>query len=254
MSVQDFLSDKARKLYDKLKPGEISIGGFVAGVRIRDNIHFGSSIPEATLEDGSIVQDHIINNPVDITVTGLLGDIDLKPSPAIDFFIRGNQKAGVITKYLPERTQAQVSKVNSLALSARDIYLKADQMIKDGMEIFQLFKPSESKPLYQQFFDAILQVRNTKQLIRVETTYGVFENMAVEDVMITQEHARSKGFDYSIRFKEIRFAETIYSPVDSLASNPSSAINGQAQAQVEKGLQAGSSVKESALSKILGVF
>ena len=76
---------------------KINIGGFTAGVRIEESISLESEVPDSPLENGSVASDHVINKPVIISITGVIGDIDLKPVPVFDEIIRANQNLGSIS-------------------------------------------------------------------------------------------------------------------------------------------------------------
>ena len=89
----------------------INIGGFTAGVRIEESIILESEVPDSPLENGSVASDHMINKPVIISITGVIGDIDLKPVPVVDIVARANQNLGAISVLIPPRTQNQLSRI-----------------------------------------------------------------------------------------------------------------------------------------------
>lgn len=248
------LNDLKDSFSNNVENQSIGIGGITVGARVREVISLNKDAPDVPLEDGSVAQDHLIRQPIQIVIEGYVGDIDYKPSPAVSEFLRIQRQVGIIDSYLPLRTQSQIDKVNSLALSAMDAYKQAEAAVKAGEQVFEIFKPSSSKPLIDQFFKAMTDLYNSDILIDIQIGFGIYKNMAVIGTSFPRDVNADKGLLYSITCKQILFAKTVYSKVQPLAQNPSSDINGQAEGVVNKGLNEGSEPNQSLLSKVGAIF
>jgi len=232
----------------------IGIGGLTIGARIREVISLQKEAPDTPLEDGSFAHDHLIRRPIQIVIEGYIGDIDYKQSQLLAEFIRANKQVGVIGSYLPVRTQSQIDRVNSMVLSARDAYKQTEAAINAGRQVFEIFKPSSSKTLVSQFFEAMTNLYNSDMLIDIQVGLGGYRNMAVIGTSFPRNVNQEPGLLYSITCKQITFAETVYSAVQPLVKNPSTDIDGQAEKETNKGLNEGEDVNQSLLSKIAGIF
>ena len=232
----------------------INIGGFTAGVRIEESIILESEVPDSPLENGSVASDHMINKPVVISITGVIGDIDLKPVPVVDEAIRVNQNIGSISVLIPPRTQNQISTINGLAVSVYDIAKRVDGLVSAGEQVFSIYKPNQSQPAFKQFFIAINQLRAAKALIDIETSFGIYKNMAIISTSLPRSIGQQRDLTYSIRAKQLTFAETIFSQVKALKKNPGTGLQGQAGDLVDKGLNSGKDVQESVLFKVANIY
>ncbi len=233
---------------------QINIGGFTAGVRIEENIILESDVPDSPLENGAVASDHMINKPVIVSFAGVIGDIDLKPVPVVDVVARANQNLGSVSVLIPPRTQNQISQINGLVSTAYDIAKRVDGLIAAGEQVFSIFEPNQSQPASDQFFVAINQLREAKALIDIETSFGIYKNMAIISTSLPRSLGQQKELVYSIRAKQLTFAETIFSPVKEFKKNPGTGLGGQAEDLTDKGVNSGKAVTESLLAKVGGIF
>lgn len=221
MSFERAISAKSLDYVKEYPNQKVGIGGMTFGARITENITFAMQAPDVPLEDGSESQDHLILKPVAITIDGYIGDMDLKPEEEIEAYIKANKQVGVVRSYLPERTQSQIDKVNSAVLSVNDVYRRADAAIKAGKQLIEIFKPSSNKTLQEQFFEGIREIFNSKSLIDIQTSFGIYKNMVLTSVSIPRELNVDSSIRFSLSAKQIRFAETIYSDVSQFIPNQS---------------------------------
>lgn len=226
----------------------VGIGGINIGARVREVISLNKDAPDVPLEDGSVAHDHLIRQPIQIVIEGYVGDIDYSPSPAISEFLRVQRQIGIVESYLPVRTQSQIDKINSMALSARDAYNEVNSAIKAGKQIFEIFKPSSSKPLINQFFDAMTNLFNSDLLIDIQIGFGIYKNMAVIGTSFPRDVNENNGLMYSITCKQILFAKTVYSVVQPLIKNESKDTKKQGEPIVTRGLSEGK--KASLVTKL----
>ena len=73
---------------------EIGIGGFTADVRVNESIQMTSDAPDNYVEDGSVINDHVINNPIVLSIDGEVADIHEKAIFAPPVLLEAIDKAG----------------------------------------------------------------------------------------------------------------------------------------------------------------
>jgi len=104
MAIIDYLN----RPFEQTDKEEIGIGGFTALVRVNESTSLTSQAPTIYLEDGSFAQDHIILDPMVLTIDGDVSEIHIKQSAFSEEQSRINANVGVIAQYLPSKTQMQV--------------------------------------------------------------------------------------------------------------------------------------------------
>jgi hypothetical protein len=170
--IRDYLNDKSSKYLKGDDKEPIGIGGYVAGVRLKEDTTYTSNVTTNTVEDGAEINDHIINNPIIVNIEGEIGDVEKKPDPLIQAYKKAMRNVGVVTKYLPKRTQGQISKINSTVLKINDLLNKVDSIIDDGMQIYRLFKPLDTKSEQEKFFKSGFVATEMVKLSAVDMALG----------------------------------------------------------------------------------
>jgi hypothetical protein len=237
---------------DELEP--VGIGGFTTAARIKNKITKTRDVPSTYLEDGSFVNDHIIRNPSNISIDGEISNVFQLPSPTIKALLDAQANIGVIAQYAPERTQTQIQKVNSLAVGLLNTVDQVDAVIADSQRFAQYlgFTGSEGKTNIEKFIDFMDSIHNTDVLISIDAPFRTYENMAITS-FIHEQNAESESLSFTIEAQELRFAQTIFSEINS-AKNPARNTNGQTQGVTDKGIQDGKEQTESFVTASLRRF
>jgi len=127
--IRDYISGQFKDGDD----GEfVGIGGFTTSATVRERFSRSASVPTTYLENGDHINDHIIRNPLTLSIEGNVSDAFELPNPAIAALQEAQAQVGNITQYAPARTQAQLSRVSGIAndfISALD---KVDALINRG--------------------------------------------------------------------------------------------------------------------------
>lgn len=253
-TIRDYLNDKASKYLKGDDKEPIGIGGYVAGVRLKEDTTYTSNVTTNTVEDGAEINDHIINNPIIVNIEGEVGDVEKKPDPLIQAYKKAMRNVGVVTKYLPKRTQGQISKINSTVLKINDLLNRVDSIIDDGMQIYRLFKPLDTKSEQEKFFEYFEKIHNTKQLLDIEMPYKIYRNMALISLTINKEGGNYLG--YKMTFQEVRFAKLVVESSGKYIKKSSSSTKKQTDKKTNKGTQnttkASETKKQSLLKKTFG--
>lgn len=198
----------------------VGIGGFNLDVRFDSSINFTMVAPENYVEDGSIINDHIINDPITLSISGEVADIHLKPK--FDDFVLETIREKVqfkvintvLTKQQQQKIQRVVDKISSVV-----------KLVNKGFDIYNRFnnrnKPiSKVRTVQDDFFDFLESNYINKRLITIEMPFRNYENMLITSLTITKDNSTNQKLKYSLSAKEIRFAEVAYAKADIYFDKP----------------------------------
>lgn len=234
---------------------KIGIGGFTLFARVNETVNLNSKIPTVWLEDGSFAQDHIVLDPVTVTIDGEISDVFLERDALPEMITRVQSQIGVVETYLPTRSQSQVQKINAIINDAQDKLREVDRAIDNGKQLYNFFAGSTSdKGNREIFVDYAETWHKGKQLINIETPYRVYEKMAITSLSIVRGN-EEEALSFKLTAQEIRFADTLYADINQYFRKPSDGIDGKVDSVVNKGPQKPKEVDESLLataSRIVG--
>ena len=198
----------------------VGIGGFNLDVRFDSSINFTMVAPENYVEDGSVINDHIINDPITLSISGEVADIHLKPK--FDDFVLETIREKVqfkvintvLTKQQQQKIQDVVDKISSVV-----------KLVNKGFDIYNRFnnrnKPiSKVRTVQDDFFDFLESNYINKRLITIEMPFRNYENMLITSLTITKDNSTNQKLKYSLSAKEIRFAEIAYAKADIYFDKP----------------------------------
>jgi len=244
--VSDFLSSKI----SDVPKSEIGIGGFTAFVRVNDSTHFESEIPATPLEDGSVVNDHIILKPLRISIEGDVSDVHVRASPLIRQLQTKSAEIGNFTSlFAPAATQSQLSKVAEYANTALDAVHALDNMIGKGRQLLDMFGNHDARKSNQnKFVDYMEAAHLGRQLIDIDMPYRQRTNMRITSFTLSTDN-QDNSTSFTIEAEKMQFAELIYANV--AAKKPSAGTGGQLETKKDKGAQHGKKVPASLASQIM---
>lgn len=235
---------------------EIGIGGWTLYARISDSYRLTADVPPAPLEDGSFATDHIILNPLVLKIEGEVGDLHLRRSPLIPEFVPVPATLGAITSFLPTRSPFAEARAAQLVDDARDALASLDRLLDAGNQPLRLLGNLDtgSKPLVEQFIDAMDALYYAKALFAVDMPFRRHENMTITDLTVTRD-AQSNAMRFTMELSQFRFVETQQVAIEAVpARAPSAGTGGQTEPVADKGAQEGEPRETSLLTDILGVF
>lgn len=213
--IQDYFDQKK----GKQEPEEVGIGGFTALAFVEKTLNLKSEAPVHYLEDGAAVQEHIILKPKSVKITGEVGDVWIRPDAFKALQASLTSNIGKITSYLPAQAQAMQQKAAALVNDFTDKIRQIDGYINDGKQIFS-FLGNKADPAPQStqelFLAFIVQLRDSRQLFKIDMFYEAYENMYMESLVVT-ENNQSKALKFDITATQIRIAESVVTD----AANPS---------------------------------
>jgi hypothetical protein len=246
MSIRDYLGSQ----FDSDEQEAVGIGGFTTTARVRERVLRSASVPTTFLEDGSHINDHIIRNPLTLSIEGNVSDAFFMPNPAIAALQAAQEQVGNITQYAPARTQAQVSRVSGLANDFTNAIDKVDSFIESSSRVASYLglQDDTAKSNIENFIDTMESLQEGEQLISIDMPFRTYDQMYITSLEITRTN-QTNSLDFTMELQQFRFADTIFVEI-SAASNPSSATNGQTEGSKDKGVQEGAEVTESLASSL----
>ncbi|MAB53537.1 phage baseplate protein [Marinobacter sp.] len=232
---------------------EVGIGGFITAARVLDKTEMTREIPTAFVEDGSAVNDHIIRNPKKITIEGAVSDVFRRPSPLLQAVRDAQTQVGVISQFLPARTQSQLARVSGVVADVQTQVDRIDGLIDGarGVAGFFGYTGEEGKTNTERFVDFIEGLYASQALIPIDAPFRTYKNMALTSVQIVRDNT-TNSLTFTLDATEFRVAQTIF--VGGPARNPAPATGGQAESETDKGTQEGEEVPQSLADSILERF
>lgn len=237
--------------------GEVGIAGFTTVARVRDNISRTREVPTTYLEDGSHVNDHIIRNPIIISIEGNVSDVHVKPSPALEEIRDVETIVGEVAQYLPGRTQTQISLVAGITGDVQQQVDRIDSAVRTGQRVADFAGytgpgsgTGPSKTNIEKFIDHMEGLLESDALIKIDGPARTYHNMCVTSFEYTLDNT-SEAIGFSIEAQELRLAQTIFAEI---AKNPASSTNGQHDGESNKGAQEGDEAEQSFISRQLERF
>lgn len=247
MSFDSFINRERFKT-----PGiqRIGIGGFTLFARVRESVSLTAGIPISYVEDGSPLNDHIIREPEKLKIEGVVGDIyrggdtfTLQNTPLLDTL-------GAINAYVPRVTSFQAVVMDGLRNTANDATNRLNELLNAGNQALNFLGNQDfsSKPLGEQFVDAMENIYYGNQLISIEMPYRKYDNMALTSVVADRDNT-GNAITFIVEAMRFRVAETTYAKVERVDKNPAPSTGGQTKDVKDMGAQAGEKREQSFLSR-----
>lgn len=240
MSVASYLIDRVNNEIPTSDDKLVSIAGLTAFADNITNVTQPAKATEYYLEDGSNASDHIIQNPLEIEIDGYVANVlRYRKNPTVLSRATGDSLA-IIGKYTNNQTQAQINKAISYGQSLSDLYSKYDQIVRDGLSIYELFGDKDNQSDFTTiFYQQMTKFKNSGQLIKVKTKIATYENLVIENFIFTQDFNNKDSASFKLNLKQIRFVSNRQETVSPLIGRSSGNMQNQVSSKASKGLQNG---------------
>ena len=212
---------------DNPPPG---IAGFLFDIVEDDNSELESDITDYFIEDNSSIQDHIALKPETVSISGRVAELVQAVVTTKPIVERGNPlpiMEGLVPQLTPEARQA------ALASQVQEATDKA--AITNTQSLWGYYNarsPQQSNQTKQSYiYGYFYQLWKGRQLCTVETPWGFFTNMAIQSISATQGAETRTVSSFTISFKKIRTATSIFVDPNSRAGRSQQ----QAASQVSSG-------------------
>lgn len=237
---------------DRYRPGEqakeVGIGGFTALARVRESYKLAADAPDTPVEDGSFVHDHVILKPVTLSIEGSVSDVHIRRNPLVRDFIRVQAEVGNLSsQYASGRTQSQINKLSALANEAADAIRQIDALVAAGEQAAKFFgnKDAQSKPLREQFLDAMEALHFGQQAFTIDMPHRQFTSMVITTLTLNTDNEAEETV-FTLEAKQLTFAR-----LQVVEVAPSAGTGGQLETETDQGTQAGAPVEKSLATNLL---
>jgi len=232
----------------------VGIGGFTAFAQISEKFKRSAKVPTTFLEDGSHVNDHIIREPLTVSIEGNVSDLFVLPSEPVAILQEHQAQIGKITQYAPARTQAQLSRVSGLVNDFTSAMDKADALISSAQGAAKYLgnQDKEAQTNIESFLDAMKGLQATDKLIKISTSFKTYTDMYITSLEVTRDN-QNRAINFTLEAQKVRIAQTLFTKTTA-AQNAAIATAGQTDGVTDKGTQEGEEVstKESFLFSLFG--
>lgn len=246
---RDYVDTLSNKYIVKPKNAK-GIGGFVFDYEGETRFNLQAEITDHFTEDNTSIQDHIAIKPLRMMLRGFIGELILKaPQGLLGALNLLQNRLTTVPAYLGNYTPQMIGKVQNVITQATSVVNTIDQSISRVKNIVGLF--DKSAPAVTKQEKAYLTLQSlyfTKQIMLVETPYGVFNNMVIESLIFIQPEETKNWSDISVTLKQMNFART-----ETVKSNKK--LNRrmkQAQPVIDKGKTQGTPATQSVLFGFFG--
>lgn len=233
---------------------EIGIGGYRIFAKTDESTNYSNIVPVDVLEDGSNSTDDILNNPIQISISGVIGDLFIEPANYPELISRDFSAVGEVVSLLPAKSQQQVQRISQIDSQLRSATLLAQRAERIGNQAYEFFNNSASNAKSQQdkFIEYMESVYYSRKAVSLSTSFRDYKNMALSDLTISKNNQDGE-IKFSAEFIQINYLSLIYVPIAVKYSSPSSSIAGKVSDAANKGGQNPEvNTEKSLLSSIFG--
>lgn len=206
--------------------GATGIAGFKFHVPQTEMVNFENEVTDHYIDTNSAIQDHIVQKPITITVSGLVGDYFYSNNEIEDMVALITPTLALVKEFLPNitdrtvkrLTDAQSGHINlpNIQIPDENVYFQLqgeknfEFNIVDLFKLFQnLYKIKSAQTRAFIFFECLWKSRAR---FSVETTWKRYDNMIVQRVQAKRDN-NADITEFSITFKQISlvgvYTETI---------------------------------------------
>lgn len=209
-----------------IKDLPFDVAGYYFDVITEHSLNLNSQITDNWLENNTVINDHIANQPLTITLRGLKGELYYIPNEKDQNALLENAKQKTSTT-----TFDKLSKLTSLyppfdnltqvAINVKD-YVKssANRYIGVVKQFFTGNRANLSPNAQQQYeseiraiYERFNQMRELKAPFEVETPYATFKNMYIQSLALRQGNQLYVS-DVEVTFKQVNFTDTLTTKAD----------------------------------------
>lgn len=240
--AKEYLDEKSQAIL--MVSGRRGISGWVFDIPTGETLTSKVSISKHYTENGSVISDHAINEPDEITLTGLVGELVYrKPQGLEGALTEASSRLGTVNAYLGPFTQGYTQKAAMIASQAAYVANQAKAIAKRASNIIDFFKGEEATLTMQQkaYFE-IMALQKTHQRVYVLTPWNFHRRMLISQVVARQDETTNDYTDFSVTLQEMRFTDVETTTFNE--GNYKSAIDAQAAATSDTGKVAGKGIKQ----------
>lgn len=186
----------------------IGISGFLFDVIGVEEVSNQADITDHFIEDNTSIQDHVALRPRRFTLRGYSGELNDDLQQALAQIFSAVTGIPVVNAYVPQFTVG-AQQTYSQILTALQV---TNQAISEANNLFGVFTSFATMATKQQnAYNALLAMQQSRQFCSVDTPYGTFNNMIIEDLRARQDDRTLMVSEFSVTLKEMRIISTVVS-------------------------------------------
>ena len=235
--AKTYLDEKSQNIL--LIAGGKGISGWVFDIPTGESLNSKVSVSKHYMENNSVINDHAINEPDEITLSGLIGELVFRKPQGIEGALNeATSRLGAVNAYLPPQAQGAAQKAALIASQAEYVANQAKALLKRAGNIVDFFKGEEATlTLQQKAYFELMALQKTHQLVWVLSPWNIHYNMLITQVTARQDETTNDYTDFSVTLQEVRMTAVETTTFDE--GNYKSAIDAQAASTEDAGKVAG---------------
>lgn len=258
-TVNDILSSIILTSTDTHDKG---IGGYRFTQMRDDEIEIGSNITDYVIESGMTIQDAIQLKPLRLKLSGLAAEVSYGESTTlspVDNLINGLKPLLSLSPSMDGATQSVYNKLNDAMGEFNKLESQLNNIIgiwsdntdkdlitSDYKQSLQDWYKNLVGTVQQRAFAQLYSKWKARELMKVETPWGVIENLVIENVVIKQLSRSNTYSEIEVTLKQLTFASS-QSSGGAKDNKEAGRRNGQIDSK-DTGHTGSGSVQESTLS------
>lgn len=207
-NARDFLDEKANTI---LKPKAAEgISGFIFDVPDTESIMLSSDITDHYTEDNSFLNDHIVRKPVQITLSGFIGELVYTKPDGVEGAVQElNNRLEAVEAYVGDLTPGAVQTVQRAVQKVQSTVSAINQTLDKVQNVIGWFDgEGQEETAQQKAFNNLYALWKSADYVTVQTPWRYFDNMVIKDISFQQNGDTESITDISVTLKQIRVAQT----------------------------------------------
>lgn len=196
------------------------ISGWVFDVPRGETITLTSESTDHYTEDGSFLSDHIVLKPIQITLSGFVGNLVYRVPQKGSVEYAADQAASkllAVNSFLGPLTQGATQKAAAIVSQASYLANQVNALKKKGSNVVDFFKNGlngnkEPDPQTVAYHD-LKALWKSKQIVSLQTYWEFFPTMSIVNITAQHDDLTDDYTDISVTLKELRLVNVETVPI-----------------------------------------
>lgn len=210
------------------------ISGWVFDVPRGETITLTSEATDHYTEDGSFLSDHIVLKPIQITLSGFVGNLVYRVPQKGSVEYAADQAASkllAVNSFLGPLTQGATQKAAAIVSQASYLANQVNALKKKGSNVVDFFKNGlngnkEPDPQTVAYHD-LKALWKSKQIVSLQTYWEFFPTMSIVNITAQHDDLTDDYTDISVTLKELRLVNVETVPISEDLSQAPDTLQGE---------------------------
>lgn len=243
--AKKYLDEKSQAVLMVL--GKRGISGWVFDIPTGESVTGKTSFSKHYVESGAVITDHAVNEPDEITLSGLVGELVYRVPQGVEGTLSdAASRLGAVNAFLGPLTQGATQKAAQIATQASYVVNQAKAIASRVSNVVDFFKGEEATlTMQQKAYHELQALRKTIQKVWVLTPWDLHQDMIISQITARQDAESTEYTDFSVTLQEGRITEVKTTTFDE--GNYKAAIDAQNAETAENGKVAGKGTDEKGI-------